>query len=1179
MRKRPLPLISLVLSAVGLNLVLLGTALILNAPQSPISSIIVLGLFFMALVGIYVVIKVFLFFDKVEEGSLIDDRKPLYVFSLVYLLVLLLALLLLHLYVGPTPGEERRGLIVIVAEDKNDKKPSVIIPLVEEEVIENPPFITLEEDTLLPIEYEIEVQEEPLLNQDLEQVEEVVEPEIEEEVVPLPTLPPAATEVEETTIPEPIVFETEVKIIPPSPLFNEVDVVVVPSPPSFASVEENLVPDPPSFVSTKEVLVPSAPVFVSKEEVLVPSAPSFMTVESLLVPETPEILSVERTLVPSTPTFLEPVRTLVEEKMEVEEFVDPWADFYVSGDSFDLYDGIYWFDLFINRNEVGVLTVYIENGEVYLSYPELKDYSLPYITEEAAKRIFGEEMEWIDTRTLFTLGVEAFADTISYTVTVDFDPSDMPLGVISIKGSNSISQPRPIAGATVLSPATWYLSSSYSVSASISSLEKEDVLSRLRVTMQSTNNLRILDTYGRFTWSAGYSGGTSYINWGSYYFWKDFKDESIRLQWGNVSSDLQSTSGTPIGIRFDKSSQYGNGEKGGSSLEKTITVEKDSDVRVYNGDKEIYRKTLSKGIYSLRDFVLYTGANHIRIEITPLDGSQGQTIEMDVNYSSSLLMKGEAYYGAALAFGRKTVTWDSERDPFQLDIYLLGNKKLRYDVRDFAASSYLNIGLTDTLTGAFTLSFKTTPNTLYSFNPSLKLNSEFTAANAFGTAKMNLNLSSLSYNGALSIPTIYARVSQQFYTDYSLVKALTLTFGYTSPSNWATGNKHSLFASASISGSIFSMGYSLSLSGTLVPGYIDFSQWYLSSSLSFSLGKVGLSLSSTFSQRGENPVSYQARVSASFKLGPTSNSLSAAQDGVSLSSSFTLGSTSFWAKAKTTDIFDVEKYSFSSDFSRSGSIFSFSGSLSGEGGMKNINASLSASTTLLIAEKGLWTISSSIPTNFLLVRQKGAIKNNTLAVGEIGYSSQDIPSSPIGDTLYKGLSTSTATSLSLYSYNEDSLGGSETFNVYAPLSERKGYVLVIEGKEQYTLSGTIRDDEGNIWSNGSSPVYKLVIDDNNEITLEDTDLYLFTDRNGVFVLSEMDKGTYVFDTKENGVWVMNILTVGDSNRYDRIGMVEGEESERDDSLPYPYMRTRLYNLTSNITANAFWSMIYGEDAV
>ena len=1147
MKKKPLPLLTLVLMAFGLNLMLLGTALFFIDSDTPYSGLLALGLFFISLVGVFVVVKVFLVLGKntYEKHNL--DTKPVLVFCFIYLLILLLALLLLHLCVGPIPEEERRDLIVIVAEDKKDET-SLPIVIGVEEIEENPPIVEVEEP-LPPVDFEIELPEEIV---------------VETEVIALP--------------PSPVIEKVEAVLVPPVPSFTTPEAVVVPSAPTFTSPTEVLVPSAPVFITTEEVLVPSAPVFVSTEEVLVPSAPSLVSVESTLVPSAPEIVSVERTLIPSAPTFVEPVRTLVEEKV-VEEYVDPWADFYVSGDLFDLYDGIYWFDLYINRSEVGVITVYIENGEVYLSYPELKDYSVTFLTDEAYKRIFGEDIEWIETYTLASLGVDAYADTISYTVTVDFDPNDMPMGVISIKGSNRVSQPRPIAGATVLTPATWYLSSSYSLSASLSSLEKEDVLSRLRVSLQSTNNLRILDAYGRFTWSAGYSGGNSYIQWGSYYFWKDFRDESIRLEWGNVSADLQSTSGTPFGIRFDKSSQYGNGERGGSAVEKTIVVEKDSDVRVYNGDKEIYRKTLSKGIYSLKDFVLYTGANHIRIEITPLDGSEGETIEMDINYSSSLLMRGESYYGAAFALGRKTVSWDTERDPFQVDIYLLGDNKLQYDLRDIVASSYLNIGLTDTLTGSFTLSFKTSPNSLYSFNPSLKLNSEFTSANAFGTAKMNLNLSSLSQNGKLTLPTVYARASQQFYTDYSLMKALTLTFGYTSPSSWTSDNRHSLFASASMSGTVFSMGYSLSLSGTLIPGYINLSQWYFSSSLSFNLGKIGLSVSSTFSQRGENPVAFQARVSASFKLGAVSNTLTAAQDGTSLSSSFTLGSTSFWAKTKTTDLKDWEKYSFSSDFSHSGDVFSFSGTLSGEGGMKNINASLSASTTLLIAQKGLWTLSSSIPSNFLLVKQKGAIKNNTLAIGEIGYSSQDIPSALLGDVLYKGLSSTTATSLSLYSYNENSLGGSETFDVYAPLSERKGYVLIIEGKEQYTLSGTITDDEGNIWSNGSSPVYKLTRDENGEIVLEDTELYLFTDRNGIFVLSEMDKGIYTFDTKENGVWVMNILTVDDDNRYDRIGMVEGEISEKDDSLPYPYMRTRLHTLTSNITANAFWSMIYGEDAV
>ena len=399
MKKRPLPLISLVLCAVGLSFVLLGSALAFLEPDFTISSFLAIGLFFMALVGVYIILKVFLVVDKLEEGSLVDDKKTVYVFCFVFLLVLLLALILLHLYFGTEPEKEGRGLIVTVAEEKTEET-------IDAETIENPPFIK-EGESKDSEEYNSVIQDKPVEMEEAESVEEAVEPEIE-------------------------IVDT---LIPPTPVFEE-KVTEIPHTPSFIAPERVLVPTPPTFVSTEEILIPSTPTFVSTEQTLVPSSPSFASVEAVLVPETPEIISVERTLIPSSPTFIEPVRTLVDEKVEVKEETDPWADFYVSGDSFDLFDGMYWFDLYINSSEVGVITVYIENGEVYISYPELKDYSVPYITEEAQERIFSEDMEWIDTLTLSALGVEVYADTITYTVEVDFKASDMPMGVISIKVLN-----------------------------------------------------------------------------------------------------------------------------------------------------------------------------------------------------------------------------------------------------------------------------------------------------------------------------------------------------------------------------------------------------------------------------------------------------------------------------------------------------------------------------------------------------------------------------------------------------------------------------------------------------------------------------------------------------------------------------------------------------------------------
>ena len=68
----------------------------------------------------------------------------------------------------------------------------------------------------------------------------------------------------------------------------------------------------------------------------------------------------------------------------------------------------------------------------------------------------------------------------------------------------------------------------------------------------------------------------------------------------------------------------------------------------------VFRRTLAPGVYRLRDFVLYSGANRIRIVVTPLDGSEVTETEMDVMYSSSLLAPGEAYFNVSLATGHDT---------------------------------------------------------------------------------------------------------------------------------------------------------------------------------------------------------------------------------------------------------------------------------------------------------------------------------------------------------------------------------------------------------------------------------------------------------------------------------------------------------------------------------------------
>ena len=238
MKKRPLPLIPLVLSAIGLSLVFLGTVLFFIGSKTPISSIVVLGLLFVSLVGVYIILKVFLLVDKLDEGKLVEDKKPIYVFCIVYLLILLLALLLLHLYVDVSPKEEMgRNLVVIVAEESP----------VEEEYQED----ELIDYTQIPVvvdaipfeEFDILLPEEKQVVEELEIIEEIVEPEIVEDILP--------EELEGGTVSQsPIPSETEV--VPPKPIIAIVEEVLVPLKPTFIAKEEVLVPEAPSIISVEK---------------------------------------------------------------------------------------------------------------------------------------------------------------------------------------------------------------------------------------------------------------------------------------------------------------------------------------------------------------------------------------------------------------------------------------------------------------------------------------------------------------------------------------------------------------------------------------------------------------------------------------------------------------------------------------------------------------------------------------------------------------------------------------------------------------------------------------------------------------------------------------------------------------------------------------------------------------
>lgn len=984
----------------------------------------------------------------------------------------------------------------------------------------------------------------------------------------------AETEREETVrvpsapvfVSEPIIeeekAETEVTAVTPVPAVPSVTVVQ-----TLVETEEEKpvrVPSAPVFVSGSTTLVPPAPEFTAEPEgTLVPGTPSLMEPSSALVPDAPELKEPVRALVPAAPVFKPVSAVLIDTIEEPKEEVDPWADFYFSDEELDLEDGIYYFSLYVNDYLEGDVEVMVTGGEVLVRSYDLDMYITGYLEEGSAERIFASTEDYYTTAYLASVGVDAWADTSLFEYYIVLSSLDMPLTRISIRGNSSRYVTRPISGAVTINPVTSYVISSYSLTSSTSITKGKGFLDNLRFTLSSSNSVRIGEVFGSFGWSLSGSRSSVAFSWGSYSFYKDYENENLRLRFGNVSSDSYSPTGTPIGIRIDKSTAYGSSTTKKRNDQKEILVEKDSNVVVYNEEREIYRRTLKAGRYLLEDFILYSGSNEIRVVITPLDGSDPVEERFTINYSASLLTPGEMYWGAAFAFSRQKVETGSERLDYQVDIPFINGKSLRYDITDYSASAYMNIGILETLTGNVQVALKGKRG-VYSY----RVSAEFTNLNALGTLKANVN-----YNYTSS-SSLYLRLSEQFtLSTKGFVRGLTLSASY-NKANLGAENGYTVTPSISLSGAFGIFSWSVGASGTLLPYSWETSTWMVTPSLSFSLRKINFSLSSTFSGVGKSSFTYSGRISASMRIGKVSTTASTSGKDSSVSASWSNNNYALSARMRTTDITDWRTYSYGADFSSSTKLFSYSASLSSSGSFETISLSGSMGFASVYAE-GLFSFASSVPTSFLLIRQKGALRGNTVSVATAGSSESTVPSDYIGAILYRGLPTTGASNISIYSQNDTGFSSGQSFDIFIPDTKTRGYVVTLEGEAAYTLSGTVTVGD-YVWRNGSSPLYKVYISEDGVITLESTEDYAFTDRNGIYILSDLTEGMYGFDVRADNKWYLYIVSVTDDLNPSLVTMVEEKTEPSVLTAPDVYYGVIETMNEREISADEFWIELYGE---
>ena len=554
--------------------------------------------------------------------------------------------------------------------------------------------------------------------------------------------------------------------------------VTLPTLPTF------IIPEPEPIVEV--VTIEPLPVVI-EAPIAIPESPIQVEELPVIVEEVvPEVIEIPVEI---------PIEQPVAEKEEVVEEDDFWADFFVQGDELVLDAGYYFMSLFINDEYVGETEVYTENGISYLSMPYLKEYTDGQLSEDAHNRLFSSGVEFLSEEELIALGLDVTIVSADWSVYIYFSAEDMPWKTVSIAGLDRRTTFRPIVGAETVERSKFSL---------VSKIAQTLNLSYSTIAGFNWNyNANLYNTFTIYDFGLNYSftlrsnrDKLIAFNPGSLIIYREFPEEMLRIEGGNVQTTLLSPSGISIGVSLKKDFAYAAlGAKRKSVHNEVLSLETESKITVTNDGKTIYEKILAPGNYRFEDFILYSGLNTINVLVEPTNGEPSYEIYHEFSYANSLYASGESFYGASLAFGREYLYSEKYKRDGAFAIKL-GDTIYQYDFRNIALSGYYNVGITKSVSINTALALSNTPTNIEAFNPQGKLALEVNAANPLGVLKTNFNLSA----GKHITPNIYFRIGQQLSLDSEVFSNVNLGFTYNSPTS--SLKRHSFALSASTSGKL-----------------------------------------------------------------------------------------------------------------------------------------------------------------------------------------------------------------------------------------------------------------------------------------------------------------------------------------------------------------------------------------
>lgn len=891
-----------------------------------------------------------------------------------------------------------------------------------------------------------------------------------------------------------------------------------------------------------------------------------------------EQVGIKQTLIDIPPIPLPPIEPFIlyetpyEDEIsswdfEPQEQID-WSEFVFSDEPVELPSGIYYVSLYVNEFMQGSIEMLMSDGIVSFSKTALEEILKDIVTTSYFENFFELEEEWYSLDYLQQKAQEVLYDSTNLILSLMFNSNQMPIQNLSMSSrDHKLRSQYNITGAIELEPAKFTLISninalfnthhSISDTFSLKTLSLSVGLSNTFSFWNMTFNIPISLMYTK-------NQGFSY-SLGNFYGYVDFPTKNLRLSFGGVGSSNFST-GSPFGFVLEKNYNFGSSSANDNQYEKTITLEEDSLLEVTVNGKVVFRRNMAFGIYRLRDFVLSSGNNDIKVRIHPLsmgnNDSQDTILFFEQSYDSSLLAKGDNLWRAGATI-QKTM-----------------RPQITFDFSNFNLFGELTLGLFHNYTQSFLLSILVQKQTPNNYLTTLKGSLSGTLATVLGTTKFNLTGTILSSGLNDSIAQLV--ISQSFANEK--LKALSLT------TSFFFGKQNEITLSVNYS---FKLS-PLAVSTSLKTSYSSATGFNVAAMLSMGsvLGKrVSFSLSTSI----DDKFNAYASFGLSFSIGANTTSATASftkatEPTMNVSSTMVIGKNNVTANVGNIKFSDILNHNVGMSWSHSGSLFNFATRVYTNTGYSALSTATSLSTAFVFAD-GKIALSNGISSPFVILSPQKSLKDIEIATSGSSSSNSNKITRTFGNALFKNLKMYEPNTVIVFASSNTVASASQSFVFKATPQAMQGFVAKIKLEPKLTISGVLLKNEYEAYSLYSSPLYKVeLLDDGISIDnireLEEN--YLFTDSFGRFIFNDLKAGLYMFDLEINGLWyavffeIPSNIVVQDTNWAnvlvfaDFIALEKIEETETlydISSFDEEYCGSFMLQVQGLITEDDFWDIL------